>query len=66
MKPRNVQQREKTVQEKREKGEERKHKVKFGVLPMPKIQNGMFARTKGSVMLSMRSGPILAAFIPRP
>ena len=47
MKPRNVQQREKTVQEKREKGEERKHKEKFGVLPIPKIQNRMFARNKG-------------------
>ena len=46
MKPRNVQQREKTGQEKREKGEERKHKEKFGVLPMPKIQNRMFARNK--------------------
>ena len=46
MKPRNVQQREKTGQEKREKGEERKHKEKFGLLPMPKIQNGMFARNK--------------------
>ena len=56
----------KTGQEKREKGEERKHKVKFGLLPMPKIQNRMFAETKSSVMLNMRSGPILAAFIPRP
>ena len=37
----------KTGQEKREKGEERKHKVKFGLLPMPKIQNRMFARNKG-------------------
>ena len=46
MKPRNVQQREKTGQEKREKGEERKHKEKFGLLPMPKIQNRMFARNK--------------------
>jgi len=50
MKPRHVvQQKEKTGQEKREKGEERKHKVKFGLLPMPKIQNRMFTRNKGQL-----------------
>ena len=48
----------------REKRESTKKNLAF--CPCPKFRTGCLPETKGSVMLNMRSGPILAVFIPRP